>query len=307
MSPDENIPPPAVAGNSLKQQIVGVEQTPNPAEAPNQESRVKALAETIVGWASISYAIGFFVIMCHMWRLGLPAPEPVDAVNIWIGAPVALILFLATLHSKKLSKVVQSRIKELQDEVATAKTQSIELAMKDVDLLDWLVLLMGKVLSFVTFGGLMVKVLARLLAWLKTKYQKKPSVEISPAVKQAIAKGLHFYLLYAAYNRFIAFISYAILLILSLCLYVDSYPKISQSFGGGKPVLVNLIVDTEKVPVDAPELCAMFDPVGVPSNEKARTTVRVDLVYSTKEAYYIRKSTNAIVTLKADAVTGIIW
>jgi len=119
--------------------------------------------------------------------------------------------------------------------------------------------------------------------------------------------GLRFYLVYEAYNRFLTFISYAVLLIALLWLYVEFYPEIPQSLGGGKPVSVNLIVDTEKIPTDAPELRALFLPGFKPSSEKAQTTVRVDLVYSTKETYYIKNSTNAIIGLKADAITGMIW
>jgi hypothetical protein len=184
-----------------------------------------------------------------------------------------------------------------------------ELASKKLDLLDWLFLFLSKLSSFVVFGGLMVKCLAIIFAKIRTKLPQAAVSEIPPVVKQAYAKGLEFYSIYGAYNRFIAFAAYLILLCASLWLYVELYSDIPHSLGGGKPVAVNLIVEAEKVPLDTPELRALFSVAPPPSSsqEKARTTIRLNLVYSSKDAYFVRISTNAIVALKADSISGVIW
>ena len=268
---------------------------------------MKALAEIIIGWASIAYAAGFVIILLQMWDLGLPVPESLDAVYIWIGAPVAIILFLAAWNWRRLRLKVKTRIEMLQNEVKGAENEAANVN-ENANMLDWFLLLASRLAPFPpVLGESYLKRLAQLEGWLRLKSQKEGLPAIPAALRSVTSKGLHFYLVYSAYDRFLSFISYFVLVFALVCLYAGLYSAIPQSLGGGKPVPVNLIVDTEKVSLDAPELRALFAGDSEPSHAKFRTTKRVELLYSTKEAYFIRNSTNAIVTLNSDSVSGIIW
>ncbi|HYL87063.1 MAG TPA: hypothetical protein VE263_22765 [Candidatus Angelobacter sp.] len=49
--------------------------------------------EPILKWGAVSYACGFLIVMIHTARLGIPALQLIEPINIWIGLPIAIVLF----------------------------------------------------------------------------------------------------------------------------------------------------------------------------------------------------------------------
>ena len=59
-----------------------------------KESEGKQL-EVLISWASIAYALGFVTVMIHTARLGIPVIELIEPIYVWIGLPLALVVFSA--------------------------------------------------------------------------------------------------------------------------------------------------------------------------------------------------------------------
>src|SRR5262249_22087715 len=74
-----------------------LEQTSSRAATERQnigtQTEDKGFVEQVVTWASVSYAAGFFVVLLHTWRLGLPVLDLVQAVYVWIGLPLAAFAY----------------------------------------------------------------------------------------------------------------------------------------------------------------------------------------------------------------------
>lgn len=58
--------------------------------------------EPILKWAAVAYGFGFLTVMWHTHRLGVPVLQLIEPVNVWIGAPLAIVVFF-------LEKLVKGR------------------------------------------------------------------------------------------------------------------------------------------------------------------------------------------------------
>jgi hypothetical protein len=88
------------------------------------------------------------------------------------------------------------------------------------------------------------------------------------------------------------------------------YPIIPQSYGGGEPMNVQLLVDADKLPSGEPE---PGHPIRGGDNSDAKhskagiVTIPVTLYYETQDAYYFSKNRGPIMSLAHDAVEGVIY
>ncbi|MBI1930442.1 hypothetical protein HYR99_40115 [Candidatus Poribacteria bacterium] len=262
--------------------------------------------ETILGWASVAYAAGFVTIMIHTARMGIPVVELIKPINIWIGAPLAVEIF----YIRKLGVLIKLRKEAFREELAELKKEASNLIEAQDS--DWFVALFTALATFLLPFPFRTqtqeKMRKQLFNWMVRKYRF--TVQVPDFIRKMLAKTIYVCRAIIAFNRFLNFLLVILLIPVASYIYVVIvYPVIPQSLGGGKPMVVRLIVDSEKIPLDTPELRALFSPQ-VNTQEKtnnARTTLPVDLLYLTQETYYVRLPNNPIVSMNAGAVQGIIW
>ena len=262
----------------------------------------------IVAWASIAYAAGFLTILVHTARLGIPVLEVLKPINIWVGAPFALALF----YARWLWSLIQRRREELNRDLASLK-EELRRPEKMQDI-EWL----RRVLRLVAHHSpLVLNVAGRKQRELLTRLADRLSERI-PASEYITgkAKSRMTVILRGAFAmlllyRFAMFLIHLAFIPLVLYLYAwFIYPEVPQRLGGGRAVAVRLVLNSEKIPLDVDELRTLFPVAGARGGEaatKARTTLPVDLLYSTKESYYVRCGAQPVVSIRAEAVQGIIW
>jgi len=64
--------------------------------------------EPILKWGAVAYGFGFLTVMVHTYLLGVPVLQLIEPVNVWIGAPLAGVVFfldklyltLGSLHAR---------------------------------------------------------------------------------------------------------------------------------------------------------------------------------------------------------------
>ena len=61
--------------------------------------------------------------MLHTARMGIPVLELIGPINVWIGAPLAVVIFF----SRKLWLMVKNRTETLQEELAELQEQTSKL------------------------------------------------------------------------------------------------------------------------------------------------------------------------------------
>lgn len=108
--------------------------------------------------------------------------------------------------------------------------------------------------------------------------------------------------------RAIRFFIFMSLIPIACYLYIfQIYPNIPQSYGGGKPAPVILIIDTETVSSKSSNLEILFPKNSNDLQAKSQETIELNLLYSTSDAYYITSNNGMILALDKDIVKGIIW
>ena len=86
--------------------------------------------------------------------------------------------------------------------------------------------------------------------------------------------------------------------------YLSSY---SSEFRGGASTAVRLIINVEKIPPSVPGLPGIGDIHTASAKEKSAVTGTVELLYSTKDQYYLQGAKGTRLSLSKSAVEGVIW
>lgn len=55
--------------------------------------------EPFLKWGAVAYGLGFVTVMFHTRKIGIPVIQLVEPVNIWIGLPLAVVLFFKRLYT----------------------------------------------------------------------------------------------------------------------------------------------------------------------------------------------------------------
>ena len=151
-----------------------------------------------------------------------------------------------------------------------------------------------------------VELLRQLFDWMVKKYHV--TIQVPIFIRKILPKTIYIVGAFIVIYGFLKFLLYISFIPLATYFYVvEVYPLIPQSLGGGKPRVVKLIVDLEKIPLFAPELRALFPHEVNTQTTKAITTLPVDLLYLTKETYYVQIADNPIVSMNVGLVQGVIW
>ncbi len=85
--------------------------------------------EIFLAWGSVAYAAGFVTVLAHTARLGIPIIEILKPLYIWIGLPLAIVLF----SIKWLWELVNTRVKYIRSKFEQAKGEMMDLESNSSD------------------------------------------------------------------------------------------------------------------------------------------------------------------------------
>jgi hypothetical protein len=272
--------------------------------------------ELILKWTAVAYGFGFLTVMWHTHRLGVPVLQLIEPVNVWIGAPLAIVVFFIEKLVKAANKIREDFVTGLKEVRGRAKavTESKDLQMlaeRTVDLMAT-----SSILAIPLFGKLsFVKGLLKKLFTVIYRLSGLFDPQVSDRQRERTLAHLSRTL---AWSQFVAVTGNFIDSVVTLCVVplacfvyvVAIYPLIPQTLGGGKPVDVQVVVSEESIP-EAKE----FE--GWVSSSRSATTsslttkrsliVPVTLYFRTDHDLYIRKGDGPIISLSEHAVEGIIF
>ena len=257
-----------------------------------QEVLQKGDVKSFVAWGSIAYAFGFVTVMLHTARLGFPVLELLSAIYILVGAPLAGVAFFLLWISQSFS----SRASRITNEVKESwEGLKQGVPPEDFDLIS----------SFLGIFTAISPILRPFRRRIESLLKKAMSSDLNVS-KHATAVLIRFASLLRgiqAINAALNLVAGGLLLLLAIGLYVwQLYPHIPQSYGGGAPTEVRLLVNIARVPRDVLGLPAGED--GAPATAM---TGRMSLLYSTTDNYYVEDSNGRRMSLSREAVEGVIW
>ena len=261
--------------------------------------------QAIVAWGSISYALGFVTVMLHTARLGFPVLELLQSVYIWIGAPLTFIAFF----SLRIFRFFKKRAKKLSDEIRGSWQQlRADVAPDDIDVVSSFI---GTVVVWVPILNLMPQTSIKILRIPFDRLLSRAK-ETTPADKQSeilwinrlasCMRGIR------AFFEFIRLFNFIFLIIVAIYLYVwHVYPIIPQSYGGGASSKVKLLVNIEMISKNFPGITLPSCSSEERKKQKAFLTDELDLLYKSKDAYYLKGKKGIQMSLAKNVVEGIIW
>ena len=107
---------------------------------------------------------------------------------------------------------------------------------------------------------------------------------------------------------FFRLVNVALVCVIGIYMYVwIVYPLIPQSFGGGAPTTVRLLVNTQKIPADIPGLPGIDAATDRKVTASTSVTDPLQLLYSTADHYYVEGPVGQRVSLSKSAIEGVIW
>lgn len=252
--------------------------------------------KSFLAWGSIAYGLGFVTVMLHTARLGFPVLELLSAVYVWVGAPLAVIGFFWV----RIWRFFRSRASDLTREVRDSWEgfkQAVD--AKDFDVIS----------EFVGFASALFfpkPLRGPLESLLRKAMASKP--EVSHRAARTLGRFASLLRGLLALIGFLRLVNIALVLGLGIYLYVwEVYPLIPQSFGGGAPTTVRLLVNTEKIPPDIPGLPGIDAAADRKVTAKTSVTDPIQLLYSTADHYYVEGPAGQRVSLSKSAVEGVIW
>lgn len=270
--------------------------------------------EPFLKWGAVAYGLGFVTVMLHTRKIGIPVIQLVEPVNIWIGLPLAVVLFFMDKLIARLKRIPDELIKELR--VAKKEGEAIKASSSPQQLLDAMLATLGK--AYGLFRRLHIWFPKRILEATRQRLKTvldpaKTPQEQRDTLRNQIGFFVRWLTVIIAVRNAFNIVLYTVLIFAACAFYVwVIYPVLPQTVGGGKPMTVRLIVNTEKVPTDAAGLRDIF-PAGISTpqqgtrGDKGAETVPVTLHYQTEHTYYVSKSDNPIIALDHAAVDAIIF
>ncbi len=87
-----------------------------------KESEIKQI-EYFLAWGSVAYIAGFITVTVHTAQLGIPVIEILRPVYIWVGLPLAIVIFFI----RWLWNMVRARINRIRGEFGAIREETNEL------------------------------------------------------------------------------------------------------------------------------------------------------------------------------------
>ena len=275
--------------------------------------------EPILKWVGVAYVFGFLIVMFHTYHLGIPTLQLIEPLNVWIGTPLAIVAFFLD----KIYLLLDKEIVELRQALRDAALLSLQAQPGQTDLLSLLQQIYDQWtadLSYIAapFGGALsrraVKAAFQLYFRIIVRFFGKQlgETQISETARQSILNNVapvfRWTRKVAAFVQFLT-VPYVLLLLVAACVgYVQVFPIIPQTLGGGKPMSVSLLISRDALP-DSGELAAWkTETPSTPAAEhKDAVLVPVTLYLRTEHEFLIRKGDGPIISLSDHAVEGILF
>lgn len=286
------------------------------------------ILEALLKWGSFAYALGFLTVLFNTVKLRIPTLELIEPVQVWVGVPVAVVFWLVIAGSKYFSgqasdlrgdlNWIKMQYKSLgqlaQDgKITGAAARLLELAFKQTLLLT---------LPFVPVARVMTLKSPRLRWSCQKIAHRLIRIEHFDAASPEQAQERFGRMLtrsarilsllqrvWTAYRFLTDLVTVSLLLALFTYLYIFVwYPKLPQSWGGGAPMRVSMVLLEKGIPAGDSEIAEVF-----PQDEKhasaskSRRTKPLDLLYATQDAYYVRLNCGKIARFNTHAVSAMIF
>ncbi len=268
--------------------------------------------ESFLKWGAVAYAFGFLTVMTHTARLGIPVLQLIDPINIWIGAPLAIVVFFIDRVFIHLKRARQ----KLSTQLIVAREESIQLASR-VEKPEELFLLTFDVLAAVLVAMLDPPTKAIMKWVMKTLFERLEKEFKGTPLGEDRVRGLFAKIVYSGLAG--VFISRFITVVFSICLvglacfvYVwILYPNMPQSVGGGRPMHIRMLVDTEAIPLSVQEFRDLASVETKPRDHQTGKTIAlpVTLYYQTEHDYFVTRQQpqTRMIAVSRHAVSGIIF
>lgn len=278
--------------------------------------------EPLLKWGAVAYLCGFGIVLVHTHRLGVPMLQLMEPVNVWIGLPVAvLIYFLDKIYSGVRLSIrttmgsLRDREKNLQ-KLATSETQA-ELFWKVSDLWVKALALFASPLGLAGFTERFFQWMMRayfrfiekrfhvdpLAEWKATKL----GAEINKEALAQVDRVLSWTVWIAALVRFANLCIYCFVGLVVCWVYVEMYSEIPQTLGGGKPMEVTLVISPDAIP-KSKGFANWRGADGESGGEaKEGLAVPVTLYFRNEHELIVRKGGGPAVSLSEHAVEGIVF
>lgn len=268
---------------------------------PTSEEYVKQ----ILSWASVSYAFGFVIVTVHTARLGLPVIELLHPIYVWVGLPIALVLFFSSRIAALSMRASDRAAKEIR--LGLMRTRSP--AVLDESQLMEDMTAAAQAIPFFLGSAFIVPAILRLIGLKDILAAQRAG---DPVAFQRSALSIRriagFARAFGAAWSIASLVAYLLYLLLLLGVYVYSlYPEIPQSYGGGKPVTAYLVVEETALPDGVLALSERKAGSTGDKADKLTALLPVTLLYATKDAYYVRVASGVKMSIKADTVKSVVW
>jgi hypothetical protein len=246
---------------------------------PNSETSARMTLEGVIAWTSVAYASGFFVVLLHTARLGLPVIELIEPVYVWIGLPFAILGFFAD----RLLSLLRARSMLHRDQLLNALRKSeggTDLA-GEVNFMSGFVDEASRLMPWFVPAKWVAASIGRRIE--KMLVAAGPDSERRSKLLRLLDFQMRALRAANAVQGIINLANIAVLTAGSIFFYViEVYPRIPQAYGGGAPISVRLLVDSTKVP----SLVAANRTGVILSSQ-------VDLLYHAADTYWIRSAKSA--------------
>ncbi len=274
--------------------------------------------ENFLAWGSISYATGFFTVLAHTATLGIPVIEILKPIYIWTGLPLAIVVFslkwLFDLANQRIQDV-KRKIQTFSQEIMSSEKNSPN---KDVDDLRTI---------FSEYNSSIISLfpfLTRFPLILYTKWAEKNFDKVLYKAQKntddklyrkdmnnsfaSLKRGVLLARLTNDIFNSVKFFLYLSIIPLACYLYIfEIYPRIPQSYGGGKPAEVIFIMDGEYIPENSSTAQTLLQNNSNLTQIKIIETKKIELLYSTTDQYYISTDNGTIMAIDKSLIKSIIW
>jgi hypothetical protein len=255
--------------------------------------------EQALAWVSVSYALGFFVVLAHTARLGLPILDLIDSAYIWIGVPLTIVAFFSQRIWAWIRVGIEKRTASIRETLAND--------ISSTSLKEQVDFFLDRVRAAIPFS-LTNAVITRIAASMSRRFLQSKlaaDAEASPRFRKHFRFASVMVVVAAAVTGLLNLVGWIVTGVTVLLVYVwFIYPVMPQSVGGGAPSPVQLVVDTSKVPqsflvsTGTQTLPAATGSVG------GATTI--DLLYRTDDGFWL-KGDGPPFFLAEGAVTAVVY
>ena len=227
--------------------------------------------EPILKWAAVAYGFGFLTVMWHTHRLGVPVLQLIEPVNVWIGAPLAIVVFFLEKLFKAANKIREDFLTGLKESRAEVKaiTESKDWQMLPDHIVDLMVT--SSILAIPLIGQLSFLKGPLTKLWAYTfRLSGLVDLHVSDRQRKRILALLSRIL---GWSQFVILTSRAVNSFAALCVVplacfiyvVVICPLIPQTLAGGKPADVQLVMSEESIPEGENLKVGYLAPVPPPS------------------------------------------